>query len=101
MAARPGASPRRGQLALKLPHLAKVCAARIITELVRRALPGAPLQHLPVPPSAISPRSDWQYFAIVKSGNAWDTIVKTHDVGVYIPAAFPEAQAELSILIEW
>ena len=89
-----------GQLALKLPHLVKVCARRFITELVRRAMPGAPLQHLPVPPSAISPRSDWQYFAIGKSGPAWETIVSTREIGVYIPAAFPEAQAELSILVE-
>jgi type VI secretion system protein ImpJ len=77
-----------------------VCARRFITELVRRAMPGAPLQHLPIPPSAISPRSDWQYFAIGKSGPAWDTVVSTREIGVYIPAAFPEAQAELSILVE-
>jgi len=88
------------QLAYKLPHLVKVCARRFITELVRRAMPGAPLQHLPVPPSAIAPRSDWQYFAIGKSGPAWDTIVSTREIGVYIPAAIPEAQAELSILLE-
>jgi type VI secretion system protein ImpJ len=88
------------QLAQKLPHLVKVCARRFITELVRRAMPGAPLQHLPVPPSAISPRSDWQYFAINKAGPAWDTVVSTREIGVYIPAAFPEAQAELSILVE-
>jgi type VI secretion system protein ImpJ len=88
------------QLAQKLPHLVKVCARRFITELVRRAMPGAPLHHLPVPPSAISPRSDWQYFAIGKSGPAWDTIVSTREIGVYIPAAFPDAQAELSILVE-
>ena len=88
------------QLAMKLPHLVKVCARRFITELVRRAMPGAPLQHLPVPPSAISPRSDWQYFAIGKSGPAWDTIVSTREIGVYIPAAIPDAQAELSILVE-
>jgi type VI secretion system protein ImpJ len=88
------------QLSQKLPHLVKVCARRFITELVRRAMPGAPLQHLPIPPSAISPRSDWQYFAIGKSGPAWDTVVSTREIGVYIPAAFPEAQAELSILVE-
>ncbi|HEV3484643.1 MAG TPA: type VI secretion system baseplate subunit TssK [Vicinamibacterales bacterium] len=88
------------QIAQKLPHLVKVCARRFIAELVRRALPGAPLQHLPVPPSAISPRSDWQYFPIGKSGPAWDTVVTTREIGVYIPAAFPEARAELSILLE-
>src|SRR5918997_6766896 len=88
------------QLAQKLPHLVKLCARRFITELVRRAMPGAPLQHLPVPPSAISPRSDWQYFAIGKSGPAWDTVASTREIGVYIPAAFPEAQAELSVLVE-
>jgi type VI secretion system protein ImpJ len=94
-------SPMDGnQLANKFPHLVKVCARRFITELVRRSMPGATLQHLPVPPSAISPRSDWQYFAIGKSGPAWDTIVSTREIGVYIPAAFPEAQAELSILVE-
>jgi type VI secretion system protein ImpJ len=88
------------QLAQKLPHLVKVCARRFITELVRRAMPGAPLQHLPVPPAAIGPRSDWQYFAIGKAGPAWETVVSTREIGVYIPAAFPDAQAELSILVE-
>jgi type VI secretion system protein ImpJ len=88
------------EVARKLPHLVKICGRRYITELVRRAMPGAPVKHLPVPPSAISPRSDWQYFAIGKSGPAWDTVVSTREIGVYVPAAFPDAQIELSILFE-
>lgn len=88
------------QVAHKFPHLAKVCARRFIAELVKRAMPGAPLQHLPVPPSAISPRSDWQYFAIEKTGRAWDTVAATREIGVYIPGVFPDAQAELSVLVE-
>jgi type VI secretion system protein ImpJ len=84
----------------RVPHLVKVCASRYTPELVRRAYPGLPLEHLPSPPSAISPRLDSQYFSVAKEGQCWDSLVQTGEVGIYVPDSIPNAEVELLVLIE-
>ena len=84
----------------RVPELAKVCSAKFVLELVRRAFPGLKLDHLPFPPKEITPRSDTQYFAIERSGPCWDTIMSTQEVGVYIPDALPNADVELNIMVD-
>ena len=46
------------------PNLVKVCSARGVASLVRRALPGLELIYLPVPPTAVSAQADMVYFSI-------------------------------------
>ncbi|MGH7248505.1 MAG: type VI secretion system baseplate subunit TssK, partial [Pseudomonadota bacterium] len=46
----------------KTPQIVKLCSKQFVPQLVKRALPGLPLTHLPVPPSAIPARVDFQYF---------------------------------------
>jgi type VI secretion system protein ImpJ len=87
-------------LIAKTPHIIKVCSKLFVPELVRRALPGLPLTHLPVPPSAISSRVDAQYFSISKSGPCWDHLVKTKQAGVYVPGELPEPDVELLVVLE-
>jgi len=51
-----GHSRRMGdaELMAKAPPLIKVCSPAFVRELVKRALPGLALTHLPVPPPAVS-----------------------------------------------
>ena len=81
------------------PQLVKVCS-NVVGELVKRALPGMALGHLPIPPSAIAAKVDTQYFAINKAGPCWDHLLQTKQVGVYIPGEIPEPEAELLIVLE-
>jgi type VI secretion system protein ImpJ len=82
------------------PQLIKVCSKEFVPKLVQRALPGMPLNHLPVPPSAVAPKVDCQYFGLSRSGPCWDHIVKTREVGVYVPGEFPEAEIGLHVILE-
>jgi type VI secretion system protein ImpJ len=82
------------------PRLVKICSAQYIRELVKRALPGLALTHLPVPPSSISARVDTQYFGMSKAGPCWDSVVKTRRVGLYIPGELPDPKPELLVVLE-
>lgn len=89
-----------GELASSVPRLVKVCSAEHIAKLVARAYPGLDLTHAPAPPSAISPRVGTQYFEIARSGPCWQLMVQSADVGVYVPAAIPDVEVDLSVVIE-
>lgn len=82
------------------PKLVKVCSDRFVPELVRRALPGMTLTHLPVPPPAVPARLEAQYFGIDKKGPCWEHIVQTRRVGVYVPGEFPDPHIELHVVME-
>ena len=82
------------------PRLAKVCSKLFVPELVKRALPGMALTHMPVPPAAISARVDTQYFSITKAGPCWEHIMQTRQVGVYVPGDLPEPAIELLVVLD-
>lgn len=84
----------------QVPRVVKVCSAKFTPELVRRAYPGLTLEHVPTPPAGISPRLDSQYFSISKSGPCWDNLTQTKEVGVYVPDALPNAEIEVTIMVE-
>lgn len=88
------------ELISQTPQFAKVCSKLFVPELVKRALPGMPLSHLPVPPPAISARIDAQYFAISRGGPCWEHINQTREVGVYVPGEIPNPQLELLVILE-
>jgi type VI secretion system protein ImpJ len=88
------------ELAARVPQLAKVCSAKFTLELVRRAFPGMRIQHIQLPPASIAPRSDTQYFAVDRAGPCWDTLNSTHEIGVYLPDAIPQAEVELVVIAE-
>lgn len=81
-------------------QLVKICSGPYVSQLVVRALPGLTLTHLPVPPAAVSPRIESQYFGISKAGPCWDHMVKSKTVGVYIPGELPEPELELLVVLE-
>jgi type VI secretion system protein ImpJ len=82
------------------PTLIKVCSARFVPELVKRALPGMTLTHLPVPPSAIRAEADMQYFAVEIAGPCWEHIQQTRRVGVYVPGEISDAEFNLTVIVE-
>jgi type VI secretion system protein ImpJ len=83
-----------------VPQLVKVCSARFVPELVKRALPGMPLTHLPVPPAALRAEPDMQYFAIDTAGPCWEHILHTKTVGIYIPGDIGHAEFQLTVIVE-
>ncbi|HEX4320600.1 MAG TPA: type VI secretion system baseplate subunit TssK [Acidobacteriaceae bacterium] len=87
-------------LIARVPKLTKMCSARFVLELIKRALPGLPLNHLPVPPPQIAARVESQYFAINRGGPCWDHIVQTRQVGVYVPGEIPSPELSLIVLLD-
>lgn len=87
-------------LIAKTLQLVKVCSAQFVPELVKRALPGLALSHRQVPPAAIAAKVDSQYFVINRGGPCWEHIMKTRNVGVYVPGELPSPEVELIVLLE-
>jgi len=83
-----------------VPKLVKVCSARFVVELIKRAVPGMTLMHLHVPPPQIAARVEAQYFSVQREGGCWEHIVKTREVGVYIPAEIPSPTVSLIVLVD-
>jgi len=83
-----------------VPRLVKVCSARFVPELVKRALPGMTLTHLPVPPTAIRAEADMQYFVVETAGPCWEHILQTRKVGVYIPGDLSDPEFDLTVIVE-
>ena len=81
-------------------QLVKVCSAQFVSQLVKRALPGMALAHVPVPPSAVARRVESQYFSIARAGPCWDHIVQTRRVGIYVPGEIPNPEIELIVILE-
>jgi len=87
-------------LIARVPKLTKMCSARFVLELIKRALPGLPLNHLSVPPPQIAARVESQYFVVNRSGPCWEHILQTRQVGVYVPAEIPSPELSLIVLLD-
>jgi type VI secretion system protein ImpJ len=93
-------SMSESDLLRQAPRLVKVCSSKFVPELVKRALPGMTLTHLPVPPTAIRAEADMQYFSIDTSGPCWEHILQTRNVGIYIPGEIAKPEFEITIIVE-
>jgi type VI secretion system protein ImpJ len=82
------------------PALIKICSSKFVRELVKRALPGMKLSHLPGPPSSLAPRISNQYFTVNRAGPCWDHILETRRVGIYVPGDMPGTQIDLLVLLD-
>jgi type VI secretion system protein ImpJ len=94
------ANTGEAEVITKTPRVVKVCSKDLLPELVKTALPGLGLSHLPVPPSAIAPKVEFQYFGISRTGSSWEHIVQTRKVGIYIPDELPGAEIELLVVLD-
>lgn len=83
-----------------VPRLVKMCSAQQIARLVKEAQAGLPLEHLPTPPAAVAARAGAHYFLVRQEGPCWDAIVKSGDIGVYLPEALADAELELLVVLE-
>jgi type VI secretion system protein ImpJ len=88
------------ELIARTPQLVKLCSKQFVPQLVKRALPGMALTHLPVPPSAIPVKADHQYFSVSRSGPCWDHLVQTREIGLYVPGDLPDPSVELLVILE-
>lgn len=88
------------ELLRQVPRLVKVCSSKFVPELVKRALPGLALSHIPVPPAALHAEADMQYFAVESSGPCWEHILQTRTVGIYIPGEIAHPVFELTVIVE-
>ncbi len=87
------------ELLQKAAHLLKISSASQIERLIRQALPGLGMSHVPSPPGALPVKLDYQYFLLDRSGPDWDAIRLSRNLAVYAPSEFPEIQMELVILL--
>ncbi len=88
-----------GELIGKAPRLIKACSANHMEHLVRNALPGVPLRHLQVPPSAIPVKLNYQYFSLNQDGPEWEAIKRSRNFATWVPADFPNPELELIIVM--
>jgi type VI secretion system protein ImpJ len=97
-----GISAKMGEadLIANTGKLVKLCSKAFVPQLVKRALPGMEMRHLPVPPSAIPAKLDHQYFSVSKAGPCWDHLVQTRQIGLYVPGEIPEPTIELLAIID-
>lgn len=87
------------EVAARVPVLAKACASKFVMELVRRAFPGLPLEHIPAPPPGLAPRPDRTYFAVTLAGPCAQALQESKEVGVYVPDGIPEPSIEVAVLV--
>ncbi|MEW5931180.1 MAG: type VI secretion system baseplate subunit TssK [Gemmatimonadota bacterium] len=90
---------RQDELVRRAPQLFKVSSADQIERLIKRALGGVGLRHVPTPPGAVPVKLGREYFALDRSGPDWDAIRMARNLAVYVPSDFPDAELELVVVL--
>jgi type VI secretion system protein ImpJ len=88
----------RPELAARVPGMLKVSSADRVDHLIRQALPGLSMTHLPSPPAEVPVKLDYEYFLLEK-GAEWDAVRRARNLAAYVPADIPDAELELVILL--
>jgi len=79
--------------------LLKACSATQLETLIRNALPGLRLTHVPTPPRSIPVKLRHQYFSIEQGGPVWESVLRARNFAVYAPSDILNPQMELVILL--
>jgi type VI secretion system protein ImpJ len=87
------------ELIERVPLMFKVASASHIEMLVRQALKGVQLIHVPSPPPSIPVKINYHYFSLSQIGGAWESITRARNFGVHVPGDFPNPQLELIIVL--
>ena len=90
---------RQAELVTRVLAGCKVGSADVVDTLIRQALPGLELAHVPQPPAAVPVKLDFIYFALKRSGGAWDAVARARNLAVYVPAELGDARFELVIVL--
>ncbi|AXC13365.1 ImpJ/VasE [Acidisarcina polymorpha] len=86
------------ELVSRTPALVKACSATHLETLIRQALPGVAMTHVPSPPQEIPVKLRYQYFSLDRNGVAWESIKRARNFGVYVPGEIANPQMELIVL---
>jgi len=81
------------------PQFVKVSSADNVEHLAKYKLEGVKLTHVPVPPSPIPVKTNYQYFSLEQSGAAWNAVVKARNLAAHVPGKFASPQLELIIVL--
>jgi len=81
-----------------LETVAKLGARESLPILIARALPGARLQHLALPPQELPRRSKSIYFQIDHHGDQWAPVEKGHNIALYWDDAPEDIKVELMVV---
>jgi type VI secretion system protein ImpJ len=84
----------------RTPDAFKVGTAGHVDEMIRQALPGLKLTYIASPPPEIPVKLKYRYFKLELAGRMWEGIQRARNLGVYVPADFPNPQLELVILLQ-
>ncbi len=83
----------------KAPQLLKVGAGDRVAQLVRQALSGMQLRHVPNPPGAVPVRTGHHYFALERSGQEWEAVRRARNLAVHVPSDFVNPKLELVVIL--
>lgn len=83
----------------KVPQLLKISSTEEVQRLVRNALPGLALRHVPAPPDAIPVRLENQYFLLNQGGLLWDAIARSRQIAVFAPGEIVDPKMEIVIVL--
>jgi type VI secretion system protein ImpJ len=87
------------ELIKQVPKLVKVSPPAESQRLVRNALPGITLRHLPVPPDGVPVKLNRQYFALNQAGVLWEGMAKSQQVAIFVPEDISAPELELLIVL--
>ncbi len=90
---------RQAELLTKVMTGCKVGSADVVDTLIRQALPGLQLTHVPEPPAGVPVKLDFLYFAIERASSAWEAVARARNLAVYVPAELADARLELVIVL--
>jgi type VI secretion system protein ImpJ len=90
---------RQAELVSKVLSGCKVGSADVVDTLIRQALPGLELAHVPQPPPAVPVKLDFVYFTLQRTGAAWEAVARAKNLAVYVPADLGEARFELVVVL--
>src|SRR6266542_2203340 len=87
------------ELVRRASQLIKISSHDHIDRLIRQALPGVGLTHVPNPPSAVPVKLEHQYFRLARTGPEWDAVTQARNIAAYVSSDFPGVQLELLIVL--
>jgi type VI secretion system protein ImpJ len=83
----------------RVPQLVKISSHEGLDRLIRQALPGVGLTHVPNPPSAIPVKRSHEYFLLGQSGPEWEAVARARNLSAYVTADMPDPQLELVLIL--
>jgi type VI secretion system protein ImpJ len=88
----------RDALLTAVRNVAKLSAAKNLTTLIARAVPGVPLEYASSPPSGLPRSPNSHYFKIDRASALWQDVERTKNIALYWDTAPDDLVAEIIVL---